>query len=78
MFLDEPTSGLDAAAAEDGHGLQKVADSDDLIVVVTIHQPSTSVFATFDQLLLLGKDGHRGEASSATDYFAKLDHPLPP
>merc|ERR1712167_178521 len=53
---------------------------DDLIVVVTIHQPSTSVFATFDQLLLLseGRTAYRGEASSATDYFAKLDHPLPP
>ena len=49
-------------------------------MVVTIHQPSTSVFATFDQLLLLseGRTAYRGEAAKATDYFAKLDHPLPP
>ena len=81
MFLDEPTSGLDAAAAlRTATAFREVADSDDLIVVVTIHQPSTSVFATFDQLLLLseGRTAYRGEASKATDYFAKLDHPLPP
>lgn len=81
MFLDEPTSGLDAAAAlRTATAFREVADSDDLIVVVTIHQPSTSVFATFDQLLLLseGRTAYCGEASKATDYFAKLEHPLPP
>lgn len=55
IFLDEPTSGLDGQAAFNiVRFLRKLADVGQA-VLVTIHQPSASLFAQFDTLLLLGK-----------------------
>ncbi|KAL4434347.1 hypothetical protein ABPG75_000788 [Micractinium tetrahymenae] len=57
MFLDEPTSGLDArAAAIVMRAIQNVAKSN-RTVVVTIHQPSTEIFESFDMLLLMQLGG---------------------
>jgi ABC-type cobalamin/Fe3+-siderophores transport system ATPase subunit len=44
LFLDEPTSGLDAAAAAANimREITRVAKDEKLIVVCTIHQPSTN------------------------------------
>ncbi|KDO17090.1 hypothetical protein SPRG_15625 [Saprolegnia parasitica CBS 223.65] len=65
LFLDEPTSGLDARAAlRIMKGLTQIAKSGRTIVC-TIHQPSSEVFAVFDQLLLLKRGG-------ATVYFGPL------
>jgi ABC-type multidrug transport system ATPase subunit len=55
IFLDEPTSGLDAYAAKQVIKLlMKVAQGGN-IVLFTIHQPSSEIFASFDRLILLHK-----------------------
>jgi len=57
LFLDEPTSGLDSRAALIVmKSLKRIADSGRTICA-TIHQPSSSVFEMFDDLLLLKKGG---------------------
>jgi ABC-type multidrug transport system ATPase subunit len=57
IFLDEPTSGLDARTAFIVmRALRKLCDTG-RTVVATIHQPSSTVFDMFDDLLLLRKGG---------------------
>jgi ABC-type multidrug transport system ATPase subunit/ABC-type multidrug transport system permease subunit len=57
IFLDEPTSGLDARAASIVcRGLKRIALSGRSICA-TIHQPSISIFNSFDTLLLLKRGG---------------------
>ena len=57
IFLDEPTSGLDARAALlVTKTLRRIADTG-RTVIATIHQPSSSVFELFDDLLMLKKGG---------------------
>eukprot|EP00516_Mucochytrium_quahogii_P004851 CAMPEP_0203749368 /NCGR_PEP_ID=MMETSP0098-20131031/3962_1 /ASSEMBLY_ACC=CAM_ASM_000208 /TAXON_ID=96639 /ORGANISM=" , Strain NY0313808BC1" /LENGTH=1521 /DNA_ID=CAMNT_0050638417 /DNA_START=894 /DNA_END=5459 /DNA_ORIENTATION=+ len=79
LFADEPTSQLDARAAEIVmRCLHNVAKSG-RTVVATIHQPSTSVFSKFDDLLLLKRGGQvvffdeLGENSkNLIDYFESI------
>lgn len=48
---DEPTSGLDAAsAAEIMAQLRRLASDTGVIIVASVHQPSTHVFNSFDQV----------------------------
>jgi len=57
LFLDEPTSGLDSRGAlVVMRAMKKIADTGRTICA-TIHQPSSAVFAMFDDLLLLKKGG---------------------
>eukprot|EP00039_Didymoeca_costata_P007507 m.100634 g.100634 ORF g.100634 m.100634 type:complete len:545 (+) comp13715_c1_seq2:2-1636(+) len=80
LFLDEPTSGLDAAAAASiTTYIKELAVQDNLIVVMTIHQPSAKVYAGFDQMMLLskGRCAFAGQASEAEDYFGSIGHPTP-
>lgn len=79
LFLDEPTSGLDSYTA---HSITKLlADyaNKGHTVVATIHQPSTDIFALFDDLLLLheGRVIFYGEASAVIGYFEKWGHEFP-
>ncbi|KAF9415247.1 hypothetical protein BGZ94_000147 [Podila epigama] len=67
LFLDEPTSGLDAQASYNiMRFMRKLADQGQAILC-TIHQPSSQLFAFFDDLLLLAKGGN-------TVYFGELGH----
>ena len=51
LFLDEPTSGLDAASAvEIATLLTSLARHRNLLVVASIHQPSSRVFLNFDRV----------------------------
>ncbi|KAI4853488.1 hypothetical protein E4T44_00808 [Aureobasidium sp. EXF-8845] len=85
IFLDEPTSGLDGQAAFNTiRFLRKLADAGQAILV-TIHQPSASLFEQFDTLLLLARGGktvYFGDigTKSATlmDYFSRNGAPCPP
>lgn len=85
IFLDEPTSGLDGQAAFNIlRFLRKLSEAGQA-VLVTIHQPSASLFAQFDSLLLLAKGGKTvyfgdiGEnAKTLKDYFARNGAPCPP
>ncbi|CAK4030884.1 ABC transporter [Lecanosticta acicola] len=85
IFLDEPTSGLDGQAAFNiVRFLRKLADVGQA-VLVTIHQPSASLFAQFDTLLLLARGGKTvyfgdiGEnGSTIKSYFGRYGAPCPP
>jgi ABC-type multidrug transport system ATPase subunit len=81
FLLDEPLTGLDSSrAVEVMNHLSKLAHSDGTTVILTIHQPSSAIYATFDRLLLLGAGGRTafcGEVSQAVPYFSKLGYPLP-
>ncbi|KAE8990852.1 Protein white [Phytophthora fragariae] len=79
LFVDEPTSGLDSFMAETvTMQLQQIA-RDGRTVIATIHQPSSELFALFDQLYLLsdGAAVYHGKASESVDYFASLGYPCP-
>ncbi|KAF5579059.1 ATP-binding protein cassette [Fusarium pseudocircinatum] len=79
LFLDEPTSGLDSAASlEVVKYLRDVAKRNNLIVICSIHQPSTSTFNLFDKLLLLsgGKTHYFGPVNSVAAYYAEVGSPL--
>ncbi|EGZ08148.1 ABC transporter-like protein [Phytophthora sojae] len=79
LFVDEPTSGLDSFMAETViRQLQQIA-LDGRTVLATIHQPSSEVFAIFDQLYLLsdGSPVYQGKATESVDYFASLGYPCP-
>ncbi|RLN92145.1 hypothetical protein BBJ28_00019386 [Nothophytophthora sp. Chile5] len=79
LFVDEPTSGLDSFMAETvTRQLQQIA-RDGRTVIATIHQPSSELFALFDQLYLLsdGAPVYHGKALESVDYFASLGHPCP-
>lgn len=80
LFLDEPTSGLDSAASwEVVNYLKGVAKRNNLIVIASIHQPSTSTFNLFDKLLLLssGKPHFFGPVSAVSGHYASLGRELP-
>ena len=53
MFCDEPTTGLDSFMAQNVVTVLKEMSSQGRTIVCTIHQPSSEVFAMFDQILLM-------------------------
>lgn len=74
LFLDEPTSGLDAAAAKTVmQHLQKLAVQENLLIVASIHQPSTHVFYSFDKILLMsqGQTAYLGKAQDVMDFYTR-------
>ena len=79
-MLDEPTSGLDSTAAHEVIQLLKNVATGGRVVIMSLHQPSTQVFALFDQVLLLarGKQIYQGPpGTSALKFFASLGYPCP-
>ena len=80
LFLDEPTSGVDSASAVMIMSfLKKIAEARSIIIVCTIHQPPASVFAGFDNCMLLsmGRVAYFGKADSMGEYFASIGNPPP-
>ncbi|KAF2136251.1 uncharacterized protein K452DRAFT_322531 [Aplosporella prunicola CBS 121167] len=80
LFLDEPTSGLDSAASyEVVNFVKDIARRNNLLVIASIHQPSTATFELFDKLLLLsqGKTIYNGPVSAVQNYFAEMGHQMP-
>jgi len=81
LFLDEPTSGLDTHTAYTVvRSLQRLAHRLGRTVIATIHQPSSEIFALFDDLLILAAGGivYYGAASQAVEYFSRQGFPCPP
>ncbi|CAH8255292.1 unnamed protein product [Arabidopsis lyrata] len=80
LFLDEPTSGLDSASAFFViQALRNIARDGRRTVVSSIHQPSSEVFALFDDLFLLssGETVYFGESKFAVEFFAEAGFPCP-
>ncbi|KAG8985416.1 hypothetical protein FRB90_004720, partial [Tulasnella sp. 427] len=83
LILDEPTSGLDSSSAlKVATVLQQLAKDPEhpTTVIASIHQPSSQLYRTFDQLLVLSKgrtlySGPGG--ASPTTYFASRGYPCP-
>jgi ABC-type multidrug transport system ATPase subunit len=65
MFCDEPTSGLDSFMAQSVVEVLKDMAAMGRTIVCTMNQPSSEVFAMFDQLLLMadGRVAYLGELS---------------
>ncbi|CAG0924240.1 unnamed protein product, partial [Notodromas monacha] len=93
LFCDEPTSGLDSWTAErivkcmsflsrglthcgelpaSGETVQKT-------IICSIHQPSSSVFSYFDEIMLLaeGRVAFHGKPKDALNFFKKEGYPCP-
>ncbi len=57
LFADEPTSGLDSQGAAHIVDYLRRLSHNGQAVLVTIHQPSASLFAKFDRFLALSSEG---------------------
>ncbi|RCI08587.1 hypothetical protein L249_4694 [Ophiocordyceps polyrhachis-furcata BCC 54312] len=80
LFLDEPTSGLDSVASfEVMHHLRKLAKRHNLIVICSIHQPSSSTFHLLDKVMLLseGKTHYFGAVDDVASYYDGIGFPVP-
>ncbi|OIT08069.1 PREDICTED: ABC transporter G family member 12-like [Nicotiana attenuata] len=80
LFLDEPTSGLDSASAYFVvQVLKNIALCGGRTIICSIHQPSSEVFALFDDLFLLssGEMIYFGEAKMAVEFYADSGFPCP-
>merc|ERR1711871_455641 len=81
IFVDEPTSGLDAFQALNVMTtLQGLCKKSGRTVVVSIHQPRSSIYAMLDSLLLLTQgrvlySGPAGDPCAA--HFARHGFPIP-
>ena len=79
FFLDEPTSGLDAAAASETMKLiTRVSKERNVVFVASIHQPSSHIFYSFDQLMVLSKGrlAYYGSSKNALGYFEAKGHKM--
>ncbi|KAL1891990.1 hypothetical protein Sste5346_007334 [Sporothrix stenoceras] len=81
LFLDEPTSGLDSAlSGEVIRYIKEIARRNHLVVIASIHQPSTTTFRLFDKLALLsgGRMCYFGSVEAAPAYFDRIGYPMEP
>jgi ABC-type multidrug transport system ATPase subunit/ABC-type multidrug transport system permease subunit len=80
LFLDEPTSGLDSTAAYSiVKYLGDLCVTTNVVVIMTIHQPSQIVFDMLQDLYLLenGNLAFFGPSACALGYFEKLTFVCP-
>ncbi|KAK9828034.1 hypothetical protein WJX81_003580 [Elliptochloris bilobata] len=79
LFCDEPTSGLDSFQAEKVMATLRDLARDGRTVVASIHQPRSSIFAMFDDLVLLSEGAalYAGPADGALAFFAEQGHVCP-
>ncbi len=81
LFLDEPTSGLDSTSAEIILAALKDLSRLGRTIIMVIHQPRYSIFASMDNVIFLGPGGrtvYSGSPGDATDYFEMLGFYAPP
>mmetsp|Transcript_9118 Transcript_9118/g.9175 ORF Transcript_9118/g.9175 Transcript_9118/m.9175 type:complete len:1301 (+) Transcript_9118:45-3947(+) len=80
LFLDEPTTGLDSTAAFSiVQHLVELAESTNVTVIMTIHQPAEMVFDMLQDLYLLegGRLAYFGPLPAARPYFLSLGYECP-
>jgi len=79
LFLDEPLSGLDSYAAYTlVVALKELAEAN-VPVLCTVHQPSSEIFAMFDDVIILhgGEVTYHGSASTIASHFKVMGYPCP-
>jgi len=76
---DEPTSGLDSYQALSVMESMKLLAVNNIIIVAVIHQPRSSIFQLFDQLMLLsdGRLVYFGAASRCIQHFNSMQYYCP-
>lgn len=81
IICDEPTSGLSFTDAEQIVDILDALSQQGKIVLITIHQPNSSIYRKFDKVLLMdmgGKMVYYGSPEKCFDYFdeelAQLTH----
>ncbi|KAM3567811.1 hypothetical protein VYU27_010050, partial [Nannochloropsis oceanica] len=74
LLCDEPTSGLDSFTSVKVMKLLRQLAERGRTLACTIHQPSSDIFARFDQLMLLvsGRVVYYGKSKQALAYFEAL------
>eukprot|EP01042_Synura_sphagnicola_P009661 gene9661-12395_t len=80
LVLDEPTCGLDSHTAQTiVNQLLLLAKSNQIAVLMTIHQPSTALFNALEDLMLLegGRMAYYGPLHDAKRFFGALGHQCP-
>ncbi|RKO92888.1 hypothetical protein BDK51DRAFT_16402 [Blyttiomyces helicus] len=80
LFLDEPTTGLDSSSARDVCTKVRAFAQRGLTVAAIVNSPSPSVFATFDDVILLGKGGrvvYCGAREKCLEYFYDIGFTMP-
>lgn len=81
LYLDEPTSGLDSTASYEVMSfILDIAKRNNLIVIASIHQPSTKTLELFTKVCLMskGKTCFYGAVSEVDQYFRGLGMEIPP
>eukprot|EP00941_MAST-03F_sp_MAST-3F-sp1_P005589 g5589.t1 len=80
LFLDEPTTGLDSASAEVVvNELRSLADSGCTVICI-LHQPRSSIFHQFDNVLTLSPGGqisYNTEPRFCREYLSFAGSPCP-
>ncbi|MFA7543858.1 MAG: ATP-binding cassette domain-containing protein, partial [Candidatus Cloacimonadaceae bacterium] len=72
FICDEPTSGLSFNDAEQIIDILSSLKAQGKIVIITIHQPNSSIFRKFDRVLMMdmgGKIAYYGDPQAAFEYF---------
>ena len=81
LVLDEPTSGLDSVSASRLVKLLKsLAETDGTTIIASIHQPSSALYHSFNQVVLLanGRQLYFGSGGNRpAEYFASQGRPCP-
>eukprot|EP01006_Ploeotia_vitrea_P014488 TRINITY_DN39265_c0_g1_i1.p1 TRINITY_DN39265_c0_g1~~TRINITY_DN39265_c0_g1_i1.p1 ORF type:complete len:677 (-),score=33.09 TRINITY_DN39265_c0_g1_i1:156-1883(-) len=79
LMLDEPTSGLDSFTAESVVTSLRHLAENGRTVIATIHQPSSEIFAMFDQVLVLarGQVVYFGNSSNVVPYLSSVGYECP-
>lgn len=79
IFLDEPTSGLDNVAIKQCMDLLHKISRLRRTVICTIHQPSASLFETFDQVYILaqGQCVYNGAPSQLVPFLSTAGYDCP-
>ena len=79
IMADEPTSGLDAFGAQQVVRVLKDLASDGNTVILSIHQPRSSIFEMIDDICLLseGRVIYCGTREGVLPYFEELGHKCP-
>ncbi|XP_028133293.2 ATP-binding cassette sub-family G member 4 [Diabrotica virgifera virgifera] len=79
MFLDEPTTGLDSSSCSTCITLLKKLTMQGKTIICTIHQPSATLFAMFDQVYVVGNGYclYQGSTNKLVPFLQDCGFPCP-